>query len=213
MSCARTVDAAAYVLSALEDDEARTFAAHVETCAACRREVARLQGAADALALVVPQLEPPPELRERIMREVLPAVAPAPRRRLRLRPLFAAAAVAAAVAAAIVVVADGTETRTVTADVTLPGARASLEVADGRGTLRLAGMRNPSGGRVYQVWLVRGTRAPQPTRTLFTVPRDGRATVEIDGSVDGVREILVSAEPAGGSGAPTSAPVIRAVPA
>jgi anti-sigma factor RsiW len=208
------MDAGAYVLSAMDDREAAAFAAHLRTCEDCRREVAQLQRGADALALAAPQLEPPPALRERIMRELAPP-APAPRRRwsFGVRPLVAGALVAAGVAGGVVLSSeDDPGIRTLAAQAP-PGASASLQIDGTRGTLRLAGMRNPTGGRVYQVWLVRGAGTPQPTHTLFTVRRDGRATVAIDAPVGGVREILVSAEPAGGSDAPTSAPVIRAVPA
>jgi len=59
------------------------------------------------------------------------------------------------------------------------------------------------------VWIVRaGT--PQPTDALFTVSASGQATVGVPGSVSGVKEILVSSEPRGGSSSPTRAPVIVA---
>ncbi len=223
MTCAHELDVAAYVLSALEDDEAVAFTAHLPGCEDCRREVGRLQRGADALALAARQLEPPPELRDRIMRDVKADAgllapresAPAPRRRrwrLGGRPLAGLAAAAAAVVVTAVIASDdGPSTRTLAAEATPPGARASLQLTGSRATLRLTGMPTPPRGRVYQVWLVRGSGAPQPTRTLFSVPRDGRASVAIGESVDGVREILVSTEPAGGSRAPTTRPLIRAV--
>jgi hypothetical protein len=62
------------------------------------------------------------------------------------------------------------------------------------------------------VWLVRGKGAPIPTHTLFNVRRDGRATVQIEEPVDGVDQVLVTAEPDGGSMAPTSKPVIASSP-
>jgi anti-sigma factor RsiW len=65
--CAHRDDAGAWVLRALAADDARAFAAHLGDCAECRREVAELQGVADALPLAVPQDAPPPELKERIM--------------------------------------------------------------------------------------------------------------------------------------------------
>jgi hypothetical protein len=70
-------------------------------------------------------------------------------------------------------------------------------------------MRNPPRGRVYQVWLKRGSKAPEPTDALFTV-RDGHGLVEVPGSVKGVDQIMVTSEPPGGSAAPTSKPVISA---
>jgi hypothetical protein len=60
------------------------------------------------------------------------------------------------------------------------------------------------------VWFVKADGKPQPTHTLFNVRDDGRANVQIDESVDGVKQIMVSAEPSGGSTAPTTKPVITA---
>ena len=63
-------DAGAWVLGALPEDEERRFAAHLETCAICRREVAELQMVADTLPLAAVQVAPPPELKDRIMSAV-----------------------------------------------------------------------------------------------------------------------------------------------
>jgi hypothetical protein len=71
------------------------------------------------------------------------------------------------------------------------------------------GFPAPPEGRVYQVWLKRPGRDPEPTRALFGV-RDGRATVEVPGAVRGVEQILVTDEPRGGSRVPTRAPVVVA---
>ena len=60
------------------------------------------------------------------------------------------------------------------------------------------------------MWLKRpGRAAPEPTNALFDV-RDGRATVEVPGGVEGVDQVLVTAEPNGGSAAPTRPPVVIA---
>jgi anti-sigma factor RsiW len=63
-------DLGAYVLGALTDQEAGAFQRHVETCPACREEVALLQPAATALPLMVAQVEAPRRLRRRVMTEV-----------------------------------------------------------------------------------------------------------------------------------------------
>src|SRR6185503_1310666 len=60
----------AWVLGALPEDEQRRFAAHLETCEICRREVAELQMVADTLPLAAVQVAPPPELKDRIMSSV-----------------------------------------------------------------------------------------------------------------------------------------------
>lgn len=66
------------------------------------------------------------------------------------------------------------------------------------------------GNRVYQVWLHRPGRAPDPTDALFSVERHGHATVAVPGDLEGVEEVLVTAEPPGGSRVPTRTPILSA---
>ena len=63
-------DAAAYVLGALEQDEAARFTEHLETCAACREEVAALGQVVDVLPIAAPQHPVPKGLRRRVVRAV-----------------------------------------------------------------------------------------------------------------------------------------------
>jgi anti-sigma-K factor RskA len=58
---------AAWVLGATDPDEAERVAAHLETCAICRATVARLRTVVDAIPLSVEEVEPPPQLRQRIL--------------------------------------------------------------------------------------------------------------------------------------------------
>jgi len=256
MSCEHTDDAGAWVLGALPQDQEGRFAAHLETCAICRREVAELQMVADTLPLAAVQVAPPPELKDRIMSavraeaEVLQAAgpeadvvargptapeeaatpaAPAQRERKRRdqpwwrRPIFALRPVPAAFAAAgilalgiafgALVSGGGPSEHTVQAQVVAPaapGARAALTVTGDRATLDVRNFPSPPSGRVYQVWLKRpGRAAPEPTNALFDV-RDGTASVAVPGGVKGVDQVLVTAEPNGGSAAPTRPPVVIA---
>lgn len=237
MSCERGIDAGAYALHALTDEEAADFAAHMRTCDECRHEVEHLQMVADTLPIAAPQFAPPPELRDRIMREVrseaqlLQATGPeldraheqrrAPRwwHRVTLRPVVAVAAscalIALGIGAGIVLQGGdgGPSTRTLSAQVTAPGARAALRVTGDHAALQVDGMPSPEDGNVYQVWFVKGDGRPIPTHTLFNVRDDGHANVQIDESIKGVDKILVTAEPSGGSTQPTSEPVISASPA
>jgi hypothetical protein len=65
-------------------------------------------------------------------------------------------------------------------------------------------------GKVYEVWLLRrGAAAPSPTDALFSVSTQGSGRVALP-SVRGVEAVLVTAEPSGGSQAPTSQPFINA---
>ena len=238
-TCAHRDDAGSYVLRALPDDERERFEAHLATCEACRRDVADLQVAADTLPLAAVQVGPPPELRDRIMTivrseaEMLgaaqaragePAAAPpakAPRRKRRwslsLRPLPAAMAASALVAAGVIggiVLTGGNDTKTVTGTVRIasaPAARASLQLSDDATKLEVRKMPPPPDGKVYQVWLKRPNQDPAPTTALFRTDPNGSADVEIQrGRLKGVDQVLVTAEPDGGSMKPTSAPVIVA---
>ncbi len=91
--------------------------------------------------------------------------------------------------------------------------RVSLHRIGDRGELTMSGMSDPPGGEIYQLWLERPGRTPQPTDELFTVTSAGNATVDIPGRLHGLRAVLVTAEPLGGSISPTSRAIVRvAVP-
>jgi hypothetical protein len=178
---------------------------------AVRAEAAVLE-AAGPEADVAPALAPvPAPVRERPPREKKKR-----RWSIALRPIPAAVAAAVLIALGVaggVLLAGGSSGRTVQAQVVgPPGARASLTVADDRGTLKVNDFPAPPSGRVYQVWLKRPGRAPDPTTALFRV-RGGNATVDVPGSMKGVDQVLVTAEPDGGSKQPTRDPVIIAQPA
>ena len=190
--------------------------------AAVRAEAAVLE-AAGPEADVPPALAPEPVAEPA---EGRPAKAPRKQRDrgwlrrplLALRPLPAAVAAAVLIALGVgggLLLSGGPSERTVPAQVVVasaPAARASLTVDDDRATLQVRNFPPPPRGRVYQVWLKRPGRAPDPTNALFSV-RGGSATVEVPGSVRGVEQVLVTDEPNGGSRAPTRAPVIIAQPA
>lgn len=76
------------------------------------------------------------------------------------------------------------------------------------GLLSVAGLPEPEEGRTYQFWLIRGEQAIPAG--LLDVGDDGRGTLIFDASepVDTFDAIGVSEEPAGGSEAPTTTPVL-----
>ena len=208
-------NAAPYVLGALTDEEHEAFVVHLRSCAVCREEVKSLQAVAAALPGVAPHVHAPRGIKRRVMSEVR---ADARRRRAveqgaRARParrLAGAIAVAAAVALAVVLATGGSgTTRVIRAQVSAPGARGALQVRSGRALLSLSGMPQAGRGRVYEVWLERAG-VPQPTDALFAVTASGSATVAVPGSLAGVREVLVTSEPSGGSAHPTRAPAVVA---
>jgi anti-sigma-K factor RskA len=234
--CTHRDDAGPWVLGALDDPDAEIFAAHLEHCRECREEVAQLQVVADVLPMAAPQTLPPPELKSRIMAVVEseaqllraagadadrpPVRERSPGGRLRLpgwlgwmRPvpaaLLATALLALGVVAGVLLSSDGTSP-TSHPGFGPKGSQVALHVSDDRGELDLTHMPAPPPGRVYQVWLVKGKGRPRPTHTLFTVRSDGRARVEIMESLKGADQVLVTAEPSGGSSQPTSAPIVGA---
>jgi len=233
--CPRADDAASYVLRAMSDEECEIFRGHLGRCGACTDTVSELQFVGDALLSGVPQLSAPPIIRDRVMAivhaesELLLAAGhgadrPAPTRSSRrwwnvsaLRPLPAAALASVALAlgiggGALLNGDSGTPApRTVVAAVGASGASAHVRVTSDGAKLVMAGMPAPADGRVYQVWLDRGGKSsPEPTDALFSVSRTGHATVDVPGDLGGVKSVLVTDEPAGGSRIPTRAPVISA---
>jgi len=218
-------DVAPYVLGALTEAEHDAFLAHLETCAVCRDEVTALQSVVSALPAAVPQLSAPAEIKHRVMATVHGEAAlrgtgePAPGRRRMPRAtlpawrgLLAPAGVLAAVVLAVVLLTSGGSgggTRVIRAEVTVPHAYVSVSLSGGHAELNLTRMPQSPPDHVYEVWVKR-SGAPQPTDALFTVSSAGSATVGVPGSVAGVRQILVTAEPTGGSKVPTSTPVIVA---
>jgi anti-sigma-K factor RskA len=212
--------AAPYVLGALSDDEHEAFRRHLDSCAVCREEVAALQVVASALPAAAPQLSAPPALKRRVMASVHEDVRRGDARevvgsrpRPRWRPMLASAAIAVAVAAVAAIAvfsgAGGGGTRVIRAEVTPRGASASLRVSGDRAQLDISGLPQTPAQRVYEVWVKR-SGGPQPTDALFTVTARGDATVGVPGSVHGVKVVMVTSEPLGGSRVPTSAPVIVA---
>jgi anti-sigma-K factor RskA len=223
-------NAAPYVLGALTDEEHEAFRGHLDSCAVCREEVAALQIVVSALPAVAPQLSAPPELKQSVMasvredlrrdEELSRVESRAPMRSvrrpaldwLRWRPLLTSSgALAVVVVLAVIALSSGggARTRVIRAEVIPHGARASLRVSSGRAQLDISGLPQTAPQRVYEVWVKR-SGAAQPTDALFTVTARGDATVGVPGSVDGVKVIMVTSEPLGGSKVPTTSPVIVA---
>jgi anti-sigma factor RsiW len=202
-------DAAAYALGALDPAEAEEFRRHMNECVLCREDVAAFQDAVTALPASAPQYRAPKQLRRRVMDAVREeAASKAPRRRMfpvalghggpalghrgparGLRPAAIMTAAATALAALVAVLV--------------------LSLSGGSSSPRsVRHLPSPPPGRIYELWVRHGDRPPVPTNTLFTVNRHGTADIGVPGGIHGVSAVLVSAEPAGGSEAPTTTPVI-----
>jgi anti-sigma factor RsiW len=222
----------AYLLGALTDLERQAFEQHLEGCAECRAEIARLRPAADALPRSVEPIEPPPSLKASLMQVVEGDAhersgAP-PRHSLRerllprgglFRPALAAGVTLAVGLLAGIGVAQlgGDDERTVTAAVSgaqAQGARAELQIEDGQGTLTTSGLREPPAGGVYKVWVLRqGEQAPRPD-AVFLPDGRGRADIPVQGRLEAGDQVMVTPERNAQVSAPEGRPFISvSVPA
>ena len=214
--------------------------AHLPGCESCRAHLRRLAPALDVLPAAVEQRTPPARLRERLLATVrAEAAAEAehlgerPRTEaarpprtpwwrslggFSLRPAsaLAAAALLAAGAAGGSVLFGGegggeAEDHLVTVDVRpeLENAvAATLERHGDSATLHVQQMPKLDPDEVYEVWVQRGgTMEPA---SVFVLRRDGTAAAAVPGPLAGVKAVLVTREPRGGSQQPTSPPLLRA---
>jgi anti-sigma-K factor RskA len=224
---------AAYMLGALEQEEASAFEAHLAGCGRCQARERWLRTSLEVLPSSVEQLEPPPALRARLMETVRSesgVSAEAPRRAkasrtrglrawlgsLSLRPATALAGVVVLLAAGVIGYAIGgggsstnTKTIAVIGTPTAPTASGTLVRNGDRAVLQVSNLPQRR-GRVYEVWLVRkGQPKPIPS-TLFQVGRNGGGSAGLPYGLDTAEQVLVSSEPAGGSTQPTTTPVLSA---
>ena len=222
----RRDDLAAYALGALEPAEAGELDAHLASCAECRAYLADIRPVVDLLAASVPQLPPPPGLRERLLATVgaeaeriaaAEAEAAPPRRRWRGLAARPATAIAAALVLAVGVGVGylirgtgGAKTTTIAAHGTPQASgpvEASLARVDGSGTLEVRRMPPLPGKDVYEVWTQHG-KAFRPEST-FVLRSDGTANAAVL-HLEGASAVLVTREPHGGTQQPTSAPLLKA---
>ena len=227
-------DLAAYLLDALTEDETREMERHIAGCPRCQERARWLGRSVEMLPTAVEQLEPPPELRERLMQTVRAEAAAArpvePARRDRptrtssgrgwLGRLFALPRPAIGLAAMFLVAGGilgyalgnnggGSDVTTVQAQVVpaASGARVTLEHEGDRGILRVSGLPQHS-NRIYEVWLARGKRV-RPAG-LFQVDSRGRGAAGIPNGLENADQVMVTLEPPGGSDQPTSDPLVIA---
>ena len=88
-------------------------------------------------------------------------------------------------------------------------ASARLELRADRAQLRVRGLRDPGRGRVYQVWVRKDRQVPEPGGAVLRVDARGAAQARLPGDIRRFDQVLVTAEPAGGSVLPTSVPVLE----
>jgi anti-sigma-K factor RskA len=226
-------DVAAYLLGALEREQAAALERHAEDCERCRRELRWLTPAVHALPESVERVAPPPDLRARLLAEVRTDAAEASgaseaglwgragawlRGRgsglVGLRPAvgIAALVLVAAVVAGYAIgggMDDGSDAgggaSTIAAG-KAPGITAKMVDEGDSGTLRLANVQQLPNDRVLEAWVQRDGEV-EAVRALFVPDQEGRASTQLP-NIDGVEAVMVTSEPEGGSEAPTSSPLI-----
>ena len=205
----------AFALGALDAEEERIVNAHAPGCAACERELEALVPAVAVLGESVEQLEPPPELRDRVM-SIVRAEAPAEaepvheRRRpsltrFLLRPATALAAVAVLAAGIggylIANNGGGGENETVAVMPAHTGIGGTLEVGENSSVLKLHGLPQLTGGEVYQTWIAKGSSLKPSSN--FIPDSNGTAETSVDGHLTNGTKVMVTREPHPGQTAPT----------
>lgn len=219
-------DLVAYSLEALEPGEAAAIEAHAPTCPRCSRELEALAPAVAVLGESVEQLEPPPELRERVLAIVREETAAKqaelsggrrtpprrPERRglrgLLFRPALGLAvlAIVAAGVGGYLIAEDngggggggGTTVAVVPRSPTIGG---TLAVGDLSSMLDLHGLKQLSGRQVYQVWVTQG--AGLRPSSNFIPDSSGDATTAVDGHLTKGTTVMVTREPHPGRTTPT----------
>jgi anti-sigma-K factor RskA len=214
-------DLVAFALGALEQDEERKVEAHAPSCARCSRELEALVPAVAVLGESVEQLEPPPELRERVLAEVRADIARSaaerePTREARprrgWRGLLARPAIAVGLAIAIAGVGGyliagnggdgggGRHAETVPV-VAQQGIGGTLAVGQNTSMLSLHGLAPVKGREVYQVWVARG-QILKPSSN-FIPNGSGRAMTAVDGHLTAGTKVMVTREPHAGRTTPS----------
>lgn len=222
---------AAWVLGALDADEAESVRLHVEGCASCREVAARLRRVVGALPLVAEEVPPPPRLRERVLSAAAaspraagrPVAVRAPRpqpsrpRPLPRLPVYAVAAIAVIALLSGIVVDRALSGPPAPAQVAryaltghqeMSGAQATVIYlrADGLALVDFRGLPQLAPGRVYEVWLIPSGGSPVAA-AVFVPDSNGSKVVLVNRSLSGYSLMAVTNE-AGpdGASAPTQQP-------
>jgi anti-sigma-K factor RskA len=213
---------AAYVLGALPFESLSDIGEHLATCGN-HPDAAELQGVASSLAFAVPEMEPPPALKARLMDAVRAEAGPAEARarapglfgwlqRLVARPAFPyALAGSLAVAVVALVVANiGGSNEPDTATVNLSGsgeANAVVHLLEDDIVVIEVDELEPAGpDHTYQAWVITGDTPA--SLALFNTTSRGEAFAATRADLSGADAIAVTVEPAGGSVAPTTEPFL-----
>lgn len=216
-------DLGAYLLGALEPREAAEFERHLEGCERCQGELRWLEPAVHTLPEAVERAEPPPQLRATLMAEVRedaraqgrsderPApAAVAPWRRWLLKPAVGFAVLALLVAGVVgyeVGKDGGGNGGPSTLEREIDGLTVKMIQEGDGGKLELTGVRQLPPGKVLEAWVEREGEI-EAVPALFVPDRNGHAETAI-ADMSGVRTLMVTVEPRGGSEVPTGETIME----
>jgi len=175
--------AGAYALDALAASERDRFERHLPDCQSCSDEVRGFTATATALGLAA-AAPPPPDLRQRVLAVV------------------AALGSAQAGDAEIAAVLSAPDARTTSAGTSAGGtATVVASLAEGKVVFTSFGLRALSPAEVYELWFI-GTGGARPAALLPSADPVLAAGLEAGDAIG------VTVEPAGGSAAPTTTPIV-----
>jgi len=213
----------AYALGALPSGDLRDVEEHVSSCSK-HPDLAELSAVARSLALAAPDADPPLALKTRIMDVVYkessraPSGSPRPSILDRLRRLNPQHAVSYALAGALAVAVVALVLTNVDDSTTPGGATVALTGTGGvTGTAHLLeddivvmeidGLEPLGADETYQVWAIESDN-PASLGLLSAAP-DGRAVQALRADLSDAEALAVTVEPAGGSFAPTTEPILQ----
>ncbi len=215
-------DLAAYALGALDRDETAEMERHLEGCERCQEEMRWLAPAVQLLPESVERHEPPRQLRAALMAEVRADAreaearpAPARSRRWLLKPALGLAVIALLVAGVVgYEVGNGGSDGgggASTLERQVGGIGVKMVQEGDSGTLQLSGVHQLPPDKVLEAWVEREGQV-EAVPALFVPDRNGQAETRI-ADMNGVKVVMVTEEPQGGSESPTSEPIMTmAVP-
>lgn len=209
---------AAVALGAASEQEIVDVERHAATCAECRSELDALRAATAGLALDVPQLDPPAQLKKRVMDTVREdasrrprSPAPARRRRFAVWPSLAGALAAAVVglfAWNVTLRGGEPDGRTIpfAGQAQAPQVRGTVTVRDdGTAVMRIDGLPVLDPDKSYELWSIRdGT----PRSEGFAGRTADGQVIVATADVGSATALAVTAELRTNTGAPTQEPLI-----
>ena len=215
----------AYALDALPGDLWADVSARLAGCSK-HPEATELRAVAGALAFAAPEAQPPAALKSRLMDAVRADSAPpteAPKRvglLNRMKQLTSQRAIPYALAGALAVALialvlsnldSGDSNRPSRATVSLSGednaAAAVYELEDGIIVVDAAGLKPLDTAHTYQLWSITSGQ-PSSLGLIGTAP-NGEALAVVRAELKDIEFLAVTVEPAGGSIAPTTDPVLE----